>query len=86
MLAKTNEQTLESGIKLDEDLEKIRKFLYERGFTIKIWQRLFWRLVEYYGTALLKVGFLTPGGKFDRCFQWIDEKVLLKSTINRTST
>ena len=86
VLAKTNEQTLESGIELDEDLEKIRKFLYERGFTIKIWQRLYWRLVEYYGTALLKVGILTPGGKFDRCLQWIDEKVLLKSTINRIST
>ena len=72
MLAKTNKQ--ESGIELDEDLEKIQKFLYHHGFTIKIWQRLFWGSVELVGAGAVKTGILTPGGKFERFCQWIDKK------------
>ena len=63
MLAKTNEQALESGIELYEDLEKIRKFLYDHGFVIKIWQRLYVGSVELFGTALVKVGIIKTGGR-----------------------
>ena len=71
---------LESVIELDEDLEKIKMFLYHRGFTIKIWQYLLHGSLNLLGRALFKVGALKTGGKE----QLDKQNVWLKTNLNCT--